>query len=222
MDSMGLRTKAGKGQSGFTLAGVIVIMTIMMIVVAYTVPRMWSTAMKRERERQTIYVMQQYAKAIAEFRTKNQTFPTSPQQLKDARMPRMIRGVKGEYIDPLTGEVDWLVIPQAAAASLPVHNPANPNAPNGVTPPPPPPSDTSKTDTSKTDTTGTNPATPGLPGIPIKDYAGGPFVGVRPAAHGKSMLSLFGADTYETWIYTTVDYDQEKSSRLQAAATIYH
>ena len=216
MDSIELRTRAGKAnQSGFTLAGVIVIMTIMMIVVAYTVPRMWSTVMKRERERQTIYVMQQYAKAINEFKVKNQTYPTSPQQLKDARMPRMIRGVKGEYVDPLTGEVDWLVIPQAAAASLPSHFGTNPNNPGGgpPPPPPPPPSDTSATNSS---------APPGLPGIPIKDYAGGPFIGVRPNAHGKSTTTLFGADTYETWLYTTLDYDQEKASRLQAAATVYH
>jgi type II secretory pathway pseudopilin PulG len=219
MDSMEPRTRAGKpGESGFTLAGVIVIMTIMMIVVAYTVPRMWSTVMKRERERQTIYVMQQYAKAIVEFREKNKTYPTSPQQLKDARMPRMIRGVKGEYPDPLTGEVDWLVIPQAAAASLPAHNlTGGGNNPTGVPPPPPPPP------IQSTDTSGTNPsATPALPGIPIKDYAGGPFVGVRPAAHGKSLLTLFGADTYETWVYTTIDYDQEKGLRLQAASTVYH
>src|SRR5947209_19762614 len=86
MDSMELHSRPGKSrESGFTLAGVIVIMTIMMIVVAYTVPRMWSTVMKRERERQTIYVMQQYAKAIAEFQDKTKAYPTSPQQLKDAR-----------------------------------------------------------------------------------------------------------------------------------------
>jgi len=227
MDSMGLRTKPGRsGESGFTLAGVIVIMTIMMIVVAYTVPRMWSTVLKRERERQTIYAMQQYAKAIVEFREKNKAYPTSIQQLKDARQPRMIRGVKGEYPDPLTGEVDWLVIPQAASASLPPHATTNgPNSPTGAPPPPPPPPPPNpSTDTSgTTGTSGTNPtAPPGLPGIPIKDYAGGPFIGVRPAAHGKSMTTLFGADTYETWVYTTIDYDQEKGLRLQAAATVYH
>jgi type II secretory pathway pseudopilin PulG len=223
---MGLRTRAGNpGQSGFTLAGVIVIMTIMMIVVAYTVPRMWSTVMKRERERQTIYVMQQYAKAIMEFQKKNQTYPTSPQQLKDARMPRMIRGVKGEYIDPLTGEVDWLVIPQAAGASLPGHN-LSPgvNGTGGVSPPPPspplPPTDSSGTP-GPNGTTNPN-AQPGLPGVPIKDYAGGPFIGVRPPTHGKSLMTLFGADTYETWVYTTLDYDQEMKLRLQAAATVYH
>jgi type II secretory pathway pseudopilin PulG len=216
MDSMGLRTRAGKAtESGFTLAGVIVIMTIMMIVVAYTVPRMWSTVMKREREKETIYAMQQYAKAIVEFREKNKSFPTSIQQLKDARQPRMIRGPKGEYVDPLTGEVDWLVIPQAAGASLPSHfTTPNGGPPGPPPPPPPPPSGTPGNGSENTN------AAAGLPGIPIKDYAGGPFIGVRPAAHGKSLMTLFGADTYETWVYTTLDYDQEKAARLQAANTV--
>jgi type II secretory pathway pseudopilin PulG len=216
MDSMGLRTRAGNAaESGFTLAGVIVIMTIMMIVVAYTVPRMWSTVMKREREKETIYAMQQYAKAIVEFREKNKSFPTSIQQLKDARQPRMIRGPKGEYVDPLTGEVDWLVIPQAAGASLPAHFTTTNGTPPGPPPPPPPVTGTPGNGSENTN------AAAGLPGIPIKDYAGGPFIGVRPAAHGKSLMTLFGADTYETWVYTTLDYDQEKAARLQAANTVF-
>jgi type II secretory pathway pseudopilin PulG len=215
MDSMALRTRAGKStESGFTLAGVLVIMTIMMIVVAYTVPRMWSTVMKREREQETIFAMQQYAKAIAEFRDKNKTYPTSPQQLKDARQPRMIRGVKGEYIDALTGEVDWLVIPQAAGPSLPVHPlPNSINNTTGLNPPPPPPPPPPLGPSGASGPTGP----PALPGIPIKDYAGGPFIGVRPAAHGKSLRTLFDADTYETWVYTTIDYDQEKKARVDSA-----
>jgi type II secretory pathway pseudopilin PulG len=225
MDSMGLRTRAGKAkatESGFTLAGVIVIMTIMMIVVAYTVPRMWSTVMKREREKETIYAMQQYAKAIVEFREKNKALPTSIQQLKDARQPRMIRGVKGEFTDPLTREVDWLVIPQAAGASLPSHAPPGTNSPPGVPPPPPPPPAPSTAANGSPGNGSENPnAAAGLPGIPIKDYAGGPFIGVRPAAHGKSLMTLFGADTYETWVYTTLDYDQEKAARIQAANTVF-
>ena len=36
-----------RSERGFTLAGVIVIMTIMMIVVTYTVPRAWSTVVRR-------------------------------------------------------------------------------------------------------------------------------------------------------------------------------
>ncbi len=214
------RRRNSTSESGFTLAAVIVLATIVMIFAAYTIPRAWSTIMKRERERQTIYAMQQYAKAITAFRLKNgNVYPTSPQQLKDAKQPRLIRGLKGELVDALTGEVDWLVIPQSAAASLPQRNTGGTqNGPPGGAPPPPPPPPPPGTDTS-----GTNPnAPPGLPGIPIKDYAGGPFIGVRPNAHGKSLTSFYGADTYETWFYTTVDYEAEKTLRIAQASTVFH
>ncbi len=219
------RRRNRTSESGFTLAAVIVLATIVMIFAAYTIPRAWSTIMKRERERQTIYAMQQYAKAITAFRLKNgNAYPTSPQQLKDAKQPRLIRGLKGELVDALTGEVDWLVIPQSAAAALPQRNiGGNPNAPQNAPPPPPPPPIPSTSGTDTSGTSGTNPnAPPGLPGIPIKDYAGGPFIGVRPNAHGKSLTTLYGADTYETWVYTTVDYDAEKTLRIAQASTVFH
>ncbi|HEX3068957.1 MAG TPA: hypothetical protein VHX14_10305 [Thermoanaerobaculia bacterium] len=212
-------------ESGFTLAGVIVLVTILMVVAAYTIPRQWSTIMKRERERETIYAMHQYVLAIEEFkRNNNNTFPTSPQQLKDAKQPRLIRGLKGELVDALTGEVDWLVIPSSAAAALPQRNiGGNPNGPNNVPPPPPPPPILSTSGTDTSDTSGTNPqAPPGLPGIPIKDYAGGPFIGLRPNAHGKSLTSFYSADTYETWFYTTVDYEAERALRVAQASTVFH
>lgn len=220
--SRGLAQRPATSESGFTLAAVIVLASILMIFAAYTIPRQWSTIMKREREQQTIFAMQQYAKAIDEFKLKNNTYPTSPQQLKDARLPRMIRGLKGEYVDPLTGEVDWLVIPQSAAAALPQHALAgNPNSPPGVPPPAPiAPPIAPATDTSGT--SGTNPpGPPALPGVPIKDYAGGPFIGVRPNAHGKALNSLFGADTYETWVYTSLDYDSDKALRIAGAGIVF-
>lgn len=221
----GNRRNHRSSESGFTLAGVIVLVTILMVVAAYTIPRQWSTIMKRERERQTIYAMHQYVLAIEEFKLKNNnTLPTSPQQLKDAKQPRLIRGLKGEIVDALTGEVDWLVIPSSAATALPQRNiGGNQNTPPGVPPPPPPSPIPSTSGTDTTDTSGTNPkAPPGLPGIPIKDYAGGPFIGVRPNAHGKSLTSFYSADTYETWFYTTVDYEAEKALRIAQASTVFH
>ena len=201
MGWMGHRIRAG--ESGFTLAGVLVILSVMLIFLAYTVPKQWSAIMQRERERQTIYVMQQYARACLEFQKKNQTYPVSPTQLKEARSPRLIRGLNGEMVDPLTGEVDWLVITQAAAASI-VNNPG------GANPPPPQPQ------------TGTNPqSTKTLPGIPIKDYAGGPFVGVRPPISGKAILSLNGKDTYETWSYTALDLNIDITKRMAGLAQVY-
>ncbi len=107
-------------EDGFTLAGVLVICTVLMIFVAYTVPRQWSTIMKREREKQTIFVMKQYARSIRNFQAKNSNaLPTSLDQLKKARTPRLIRGVKGEWNDPLTGKADWVLVPPQAAPPPP-------------------------------------------------------------------------------------------------------
>jgi type II secretory pathway pseudopilin PulG len=184
-------------ERGFTLAAVLVLLTIMMVVVAYTVPRMWSTVLKRDRERQTIYAMQQYARACREWAKKHgNTYPVNPTLLKDARSPRLIRGTKSELIDPLTGEVDWLVIPQAAALTVP---------PTTIPP---------------TGTTGTQPKPP-LAGIPIKDYAGGPFVGVRPPVSGKALISLNGNDTYETWSFTAIDLEREINVRMAGLAMVW-
>lgn len=212
-----------RSERGFTLAGVIVLMTLMMIVVAYTVPRQWSALLQRDRERQTIFAMQQYARACREFSLKHaNAYPTSITQLSEARSPRFMRGVKSEMADPLTGEVDWLVIPQAAAqaAQQPggggvVPGPGGPVVPSttsttGSTSSQPPP--TVPTTGQPTMPDG-SPVTPALPGVPIKDYAGGPFVGVRPPKKGKAMLVLKEKDTYETWMYTALDLAQDIEAR---------
>jgi type II secretory pathway pseudopilin PulG len=97
MDSTARPTRAGSARErGFTLAGLIVVMTIMMVFVAYTVPRQWSTILQRERELQTMFVMKQYARAIHEFsRKNNNTFPVSMDQLTKAKLPRYLRAKNG-------------------------------------------------------------------------------------------------------------------------------
>jgi type II secretory pathway pseudopilin PulG len=184
-----------RGEQGFTLAALIVIMTIMMIFVAYTVPRQWSTVMQRQREQQTIFAMRQYARAIYNFQKKNNTYPVSMQQLVEARQPRWLRGGKDGLPDPMTGEMDWLLVPQAAAGQ------------GGVRPGNPP--------------TGTQPPATTIPALPMKDYAGGPFIGVRPPKTGKSLIALNGADQYEQWTFTAIEMKAEIDARVIAAATIY-
>ena len=182
-------TTCRHSERGFTLAGVIVIMTIMMIIVAYTVPRQWSTIVQRDRELQTIAIMKQYAKAIDAFEAKNHALPVSVNQLKEARQPRFLRG-KGEYPDPLTGENDWLIVTQAAGGG-PTPVPGNPPT---ATPP---------------------------PGIPMKDYAGGPFVGIKPGKNGNSLIEFMGSSKYEEWRYTVIDYRNERGARLASAAKMW-
>ncbi|HEX3110528.1 MAG TPA: type II secretion system protein [Thermoanaerobaculia bacterium] len=169
-------TRTSDRERGFTLAGLIVILTIIMIFVTYTVTRQWSAIMQRDRERQTIFVMKQYARSIADF-AKAKGNPVKLDQIKEARLPRYIRGRKGEYVDPLTGKVDWILVP--AGAETKTVDPA----------------------TGKQTTSFNSAASP-------KDYVG-PFVGVRPPVTGKAYLSFNGADTYETWVYTVQDLQNE-------------
>lgn len=177
-------TRTSDREAGFTLAGLIVILTVIMIFLAYTVPRQWSMVMQRDRERQTIFVMKQYARSIYEF-SKTKGNPTKLDQIKEARLPRYIRGVKGEYLDPLTGKNDWILVPAGAVTRT--VDPA----------------------TGKQSTNFNAGASP-------KDYVG-PFVGVRPPVTGKSFMSLNGADSYETWVYTVDDLKNEITLRTTGA-----
>jgi hypothetical protein len=127
------------------------------------------------------------------------------QQLAEAVQPRFLRCPKDGCIDPLTGEVDWYVIPQSQAPA-----PGGGQAPPGVPGPTAPPANGTAAPTS------TAP-----PGIPIKDYAGGPFVGVRPNKTGSSLILLNGADHYEQWVYTALDYVQDRTNRQNAAAKVW-
>ncbi len=176
-----------RSEAGFTLAALIVILSILAMVVAYTVPRMWSDVLKREREYQTIFVMKQYARAIAEFSKKhNGGAPVSLDQLKEQTRPRVLRSL---YKDPLTGEMDWILVPPGQPVV-----PAGNQTAGGAPGPSPSPS--------------SSPA--------IQNPAGnanyvGPFIGVRPPVSGKSYIALNGQDQYENWVYTVENLKQDQN-----------
>ena len=187
----------GRGQEGFTLAALIVILTIISIVVAYTVPTQWSLVMRRERDRQTIFLMKQYARGIMEWQKKHQSPPTSLKQLREAREPRFLRGAE-EWPNPLTGsEEDWILVPPQALIAA-----GGPTPPGAPPQPPQPPV----------------PAPTGQPGMLTgtklnkeaspPDYEG-PFVAVRPKATGKSLIALNGVEVYDEWVYSVQDLQAE-------------
>lgn len=198
-------------QEGFTLAALIVILTIMAMFIAYTVPDQWSMIMKRERDRQTIFLMKQYARAIYAWHGKhNQTAPASLEQLQEARKPRLLRG-DGKWPCPLTGrEEDWILVPPQAL----VQNIAGGAQPQQIGPDGRP-------------VANPNPApVPGQPQQPAMrlnkdlsppDYKG-PFVAVRPKATGQSFIALNGVENYEEWVYTIQDLQREIEARRMALA----
>jgi type II secretory pathway pseudopilin PulG len=193
-------------QSGFTLAGVIVIMTIIAVFVAYTVPKQWSIAMKRDRERQTIFIMKQYARAITAWQLAHGGLPVSLDQLKEARSPRLLRGPKAEWVDPMTGKVDWILVPPQVAAQGVAPTGAQQWAGSGYSMSGARGTTGSTGASGSTGTISTSPT--GQAQTSPKDYKG-PFVGVRPNITGESYIVLNGADQYEKWLYTINDLKAE-------------
>ena len=211
-----MEPRTPNSESGFTLAGLIIVLTVMSIFIAYTVPKMWSIATARERDQETLFAMKQYARAIRAFQEKNHTAPVSLDQLKQARNPRLLRG-KGELPDPLTGQLDWIVIPAGSAQQAA-------QAGNGA-------AAAGQVQTPGVPATGLIVGGGGVPVIPAQQpsvpvnpqqQAGqpggfvGPIIGVRPNKTGKSYLSLNGVDSYEQWSYTTLDLDAEIQLRRNA------
>jgi hypothetical protein len=186
-----------------------VLLTIMSIIIAYTVPTQWSLVMKRERERQTIFLMKQFAIGIANWERKHQGLPVSLEQLQDARQPRMLRG-GGKWACPLTGDEDgWILVPPNAIEAI---------AGAGAIPPPAGVGGTRGVGVGTgVPNQGQAAGTPAAPGklnaaLSPKDYVG-PFVAVRPNATGKSMIEFREADDYSQWVYTLQDLKTERQNR---------
>lgn len=190
--------RALRSEEGFTLAALLVILTIIAMVIAYTVPEQWSMVMGRERDRQTIFLMKQYARAIKAFQMKNGGLPASLDVLREARQPRMIRG--GKWPCPINGKEDgWILVPPTAVQG------------GGGTVP---------NDIAKYANTGVTTAAGGTSTL-IKeasppDYTG-QFVAVRPKASGKSYIAFKGVEDYGEWVYTIQDLDQEIAQKNAAA-----
>ena len=222
-------------EKGFTLAGLIVILTIISIIVAFTVPEQWTMVMGRERDRQTIFMMKQYARFILAWQQKHGSLPVSLEQLEKARRPRFVRYGEERPPMPLTGKnEDWIMVPpgaveqaQAQAAGGAAINPT----------PNPAPSPGGATGTGGTGISSPWQRQPGAQpqpaGIPTtgdgqttklnadaspKDYVG-PFIAVRPNAKGKSFVAFNGKEDYSEWIFTVQDLQNEIAMRQAALMT---
>ena len=104
---------AGRAQ-GFTYLGLMLFMAISGIAMAGA-GLMWHTEMKREKERQLLFVGEEFRQAIASYYDNLPQgagqFPlTLEDLLRDARYPVIKRHLRRVYADPMTGKRDWELI----------------------------------------------------------------------------------------------------------------
>ena len=98
-------------ERGFTYIGLlaaVVILGLLLTIVA----RVWTTTVQREREAQLLWVGDAYRAAIGSYYRHGGRYPETLQQLvTDDRSPVPLRHLRQLYPDPITGAVDWTLIP---------------------------------------------------------------------------------------------------------------
>jgi type II secretory pathway pseudopilin PulG len=88
------------------LLGLIVAIAIISMMLAVAAPRV-AFELRREREMESARRADQYVRAIRKFYLKNKAYPGSVKQLENTNLVRYLRQ---EYVDPLTGKADYRLI----------------------------------------------------------------------------------------------------------------
>jgi len=114
------------GCSGFTYIGLLIFIALMGIGLAL-VGQVWHTAMQREKEKELLFVGDQFRTAIIKYYEGSpggiQKFPNSLQELlEDRRYPTTKRHLRKIYRDPMTGEARWGLVESPTGGIKGVHS----------------------------------------------------------------------------------------------------
>ena len=111
---MGLRGQAnGGGERGYAMAALLVTLAIMSILMSVAMP-VWRQEARREKEAELIFRGEQYARAIALFRTKNNNaLPASIDVLVTGRYLRK------KFREPMAKDGEWRLIPAGSGQPVP-------------------------------------------------------------------------------------------------------
>jgi len=104
--------RARRGAGGFTYVGLLVLVVLIGLLLA-AAGEVASTAARRDREAQLLWVGHEYRAAIGRYWNARRTYPQALQDLlgtaPDAPLPA--RYIRRLYPDPMTNAVDWALVP---------------------------------------------------------------------------------------------------------------
>ncbi|MCI0601662.1 type II secretion system GspH family protein [bacterium] len=95
--------KNGRFEDGYTLAGVMVLIGIMSIMMAMSLP-VWERIKQRENEEELIFRGKEYTEAIGRYHTKFHSFPPDLETLYKMKFIRKL------YKDPMTEKGEWKIL----------------------------------------------------------------------------------------------------------------
>lgn len=107
---------------GFTYIGVLAAIVIMGAVLGATA-EVWHTAVQREKERELLFVGNQFRQAIRLYYRAGKKYPVALEDLlKDPRQPATQRYLRKIYHDPITGKAEWGLTLDAYGKIIGVHS----------------------------------------------------------------------------------------------------
>jgi type II secretory pathway pseudopilin PulG len=95
-----------ENEQGFMLVGLIVAIFFILLALTVAAPKV-AEGLRREREVEAVHRGNQYVRAIRLYHKKTGMFPGSLEQLEKTNN---IRYLRQQYVDPMTGKVDWKLI----------------------------------------------------------------------------------------------------------------
>lgn len=112
-------------EGGFTYLGVLFLVVLMGAALAGA-GQLWSTVSLRAKERELLWVGNQYAQALRRYYEASQGAKRYPRELvelvEDNRFPKPQRHLRRLYPDPMTGKADWELILAADGSIVGVHS----------------------------------------------------------------------------------------------------
>jgi type II secretory pathway pseudopilin PulG len=116
---------SGAGR-GFTYIGLMIFVALIGIGLAFA-GQVWHTAAQREKEKELLFVGDQFRTAIAKYYEWSpgggKKFPRSLEDLlEDRRYPTTKRHLRRIYSDPMTGRADWELVTAPDGSIMGVHS----------------------------------------------------------------------------------------------------
>jgi type II secretory pathway pseudopilin PulG len=105
------RGRVAPGAAGFTYIAIMIAVVLLGVSLAAT-GMLWETAQRRERERELLFVGNQFRRAVGLYYERTpgniKQFPRKLEDLlQDNRFPNVQRYLRKIYPDPITGKVQW-------------------------------------------------------------------------------------------------------------------
>jgi type II secretory pathway pseudopilin PulG len=113
-------------QAGFTYFGVLILIAALGVTTAAALT-LGASVQRRVDEEELLFIGAQYRAAIESYYRASPVgsphYPMSLQDLlRDPRYPNLIRHLRQLYPDPMTAEVDWVLVPAPEGGIMGVHS----------------------------------------------------------------------------------------------------